>query len=295
MPYDDVALCGGADSGKPALQRLQKVLTHRGANPLFIIFATYVLLSIACIPILFVTGFPSGSVFWINISFCAILAVVGNVLLVHALKSSDLSIIGPINAYKPVVSLVPGILVLHEIPTAIGLLGIGLIVAGNYFCLDGEASGPGGRSFRRFLADRGVQYRFAALVMSAVEAIFLKKAVLASSALDAFVFWALLGFLVSAACLAVPFLGVRFGRESRVLGRNKLSYSMLFLTTGVMQLCTLVVLERFQVGYALALFQTSALVTVVLGHRFFQEQHFRRRLIGSAVMVAGAVLIILAR
>ena len=45
-------------------------------------------------------------------------------------------------------------------------------------------------------------------------------------------------------------------------------------------------------GYALALFQLSTLVTVYLGHRYFAEGNIRRRLLGSLIMVTGAVLIV---
>jgi drug/metabolite transporter (DMT)-like permease len=48
-----------------------------------------------------------------------------------------------------------------------------------------------------------------------------------------------------------------------------------------------------QVGYSLALFQLSTLISVFLGYHYFQEQNIGRRLFGSGVMIAGAVLIAL--
>ena len=68
--------------------------------------------------------------------------------------------------------------------------------------------------------------------------------------------------------------------------------SWLAVTTGLMQLTTLLTFETLQVGYSLALFQLSTLVTVYLGHRYFQERNIRRRLLGSLVMVIGAMLIV---
>ena len=62
-----------------------------------------------------------------------------------------------------------------------------------------------------------------------------------------------------------------------------------------MQLCTIIVLGGFQVGYALALFQTSTLLSVFLGYKVFKEKNILERLTGSVVMVVGAVLIVLAR
>src|SRR5205823_1778944 len=113
---------------------------------------------------------------------CAALAVAGNTLLVQALRLSDLSVLGPVNAWKAVVSLVPGAVLLREVPGPAGLAGIGLIVAGSYALVDrdggrrdGTAGGRGRGAVARFVTDRGVQFRLAALVLSAVEAVFLKR------------------------------------------------------------------------------------------------------------------------
>lgn len=70
------------------------------------------------------------------------------------------------------------------------------------------------------------------------------------------------------------------------------TYCWLAITTGLMQVTTLVAFGMLQVGYSLALFQLSTLITVYLGHRYFQERNIRRRLIGSGVMLIGAILII---
>ena len=47
------------------------------------------------------------------------------------------------------------------------------------------------------------------------------------------------------------------------------------------------------VAYALALFQLSAVVSVVLGHRIFAEKEIFKKTMGSLIMIAGAVLIVL--
>jgi drug/metabolite transporter (DMT)-like permease len=72
-------------------------------------------------------------------------------------------------------------------------------------------------------------------------------------------------------------------------------YLGLVLSTGLMQFCSILVLKGFAVGYALALFQTSTLISVLLGHQLFKERNIAERLVGSVVMVAGAVLIVLRR
>ena len=287
----------------------QKLLTQRSANPLVIIGITHALLSVACVPALFRIPVPEAASFWTNISICALLAVTANVLIVEALRLSDLSILGPINAWKPVVSLVPGMLLLHEFPGWMGVCGIALIVAGSYLIVDGTPREPW-RSLRaRFLMDRGIQCRFAALVLSGAEAVFLKRALWASSATATFAWWSILGFAVSgiatasligAGNLNSPVVGNErtsatniLQHEAGVFQRSRFTYLLLATTTGLMQFCTIVTLNRIQVGSALALFQTSALISVFLGSKIFDEPHFLRRMAGAAVMVAGAVLIIL--
>jgi drug/metabolite transporter (DMT)-like permease len=60
-----------------------------------------------------------------------------------------------------------------------------------------------------------------------------------------------------------------------------------------MQFTTNYAFGHMPVGYALSLFQLSTIVSVLLGYRLFQEQNIQKRLIGSLIMIAGSVVIIL--
>lgn len=278
----------------PLSNVFQKILTRRQADPLFVILVTHGLLSAVCLPLLFFFKPPASSVFWVNMAIVAALTVAGNALLVQAVKLSDLSVLGPVNAYKSIISLIPGMIYLREFPGPMALAGMGLIVAGSYFIVDKAVSEPRRNVFVRFFTDRGVQYRFAAMALSATEAVFLKKALLASDALATFVGWAGLGFIASVLGVAL-LLRRRVSAEIGIVRQSAPVYGSLALTTGLMQFSTIVVFGGFQVGAALALFQTSTLVSVFLGHRLFQEKNILERLTGSLVMMAGAILIVLGR
>jgi len=277
----------------PVSNVFQKKLTQRCASPIFIIAATFGLLAITVAPIfLLPIALEVDSPFWPNIIACDVLAVAGNVLIVAALERSDLSVLGPINAYKSVVSLVLGIFLVHEIPTPLGIAGVLLIIVGSYFVIDRDEQLPRRNAFVQFFRERGVQLRFAALFLSATEAIFLKRALLASSPLTTFVFWCVLS-LPMAAVVTWLLLRNRLPVEMAVFGQNWLTYVWLAFTTGVMQFSTLYTFGKLQVGYSLALFQLSTLLSVILGHRYFQEQNIRKRLLGTLIMVGGAVMIVL--
>ena len=47
-----------------------------------------------------------------------------------------------------------------------------------------------------------------------------------------------------------------------------------------------------EVGTALALFQLSSIVNLFLGYKIFKEGNIIRKLIGTLVMISGAVLIL---
>jgi drug/metabolite transporter (DMT)-like permease len=276
----------------PASNVFQKQLAQRSAHPVFIIGATHAILTLAAIPVL--AGARSrelGTPFWANMLTCAVLAVAGNVLLVCALRLADLSILGPINAYKAVLSLALGVFLLGEVPTAFGLAGVLLILVGSVVVVDRAPAEARGTAIARFLRGRGVQLRFAALACSATEAVFLKRAVLHSSPGITFLFWSILGLPVAAAAAAL-LLREEVAREALRLRHYWRTYLCLALATGIMQWTTVLTFGALQVGYALALFQLSTLLTVFLGHRYFRERDIRRRLFGSAVMVAGAALIV---
>jgi drug/metabolite transporter (DMT)-like permease len=275
----------------PISNVFQKRLTDAAANPVFIIAVTHALLAAVALPFLAQTRLSVlGTDFWLNMAVSAVLAVVGNVLLVYALRFSDLSVLGSINAYKAIVSLVLGIFLIGEVPSAAGLIGVLLILAGSYFVVDRTEGQTHGGAFMQFFRERGVQFRFAALACSATEAVFLKRAVLQSSPLLAFLLWSTLGLLVAAIFVAILLSG-QVRTEMNRFRKHASIYGWLAVTTGLMQVTTLLTFGVMQVGYSLALFQLSALISVFLGHRYFQERNIARRLFGSILMIIGAVLI----
>ena len=195
------------------------------------------------------------------------LAVAGYLFLWYALRSTDLSVLGPINAYKAVLGLLLAVVLLGEVPTLFGLIGVALIVAGSYFVIDRVPGQAHGSAFRQFTREPGVQLRFAALICSATESIFLKRALLLSSPITAFLIWTVLCFAIAAMAAVLLRRGV--ARRSDAPQERMAHYLWLAVTTGLMQLTTLVTFGKLQVGYSLALFQLSTLVTVYLGHRYF--------------------------
>ena len=254
-----------------SLNVFQKILTSKGQSSSVINFYTYLGLSILALgfigkipfdvlPLALIMGF---------------LGALGNYFIIKALSIGELSALAPINSYKPIVALFIGMLFLKEIPSIKALCGIALIIAGTYFVLDIKSN----------INKKAIIYRFLALIFSASEAIVIKKIILIAGVSKSFALWAFAGLVFSSIFLL-------FSKHKRQIKSYK-HQLLLILAVGTMQYSTNFVFSKMNVSYALALFQLSTLLSVFLGANIFHEANIKRKLIGSAIMVIGAVIIIL--
>lgn len=267
----------------------QKKLTMSGVHPLWVNFVSFFLLSVVCIVPAFSVDWPSFSpMFWAICAVAGLLSAFGNGFLVRALQLGDLSVLGPINAYKSVVSMIVGIFVLREIPGVWGIAGIAMIIFGSYFVLDTMDERFSWKVFLR----KEIQFRLWAMILTAVEAIFIKQIIVMSNVTVSFIVWSWFGALFSV--LILPVFGVKPMTQLRRSNNHSLwIFLALALTIGITQFTTNFVFNRMNVSYALALFQLSSIVTILLGWRIFKEKHIGKKLVGGVIMIVGAVVIIL--
>ena len=267
----------------------QKQLTSKGTHPLLVNFLTYFFLSFVCLFIAVFTKWNELPVqFWFYSALGGIVGALGNGFLVKALEKGELSVLGPINSYKSVIGIIVGIFLLGEIPGLWGLVGIALIIYGSYFVLDTTAE----KFSWALLKKKEIQFRVWAMIFTAIEAVFVKKVILASSATIAFISWCCFGAFFSA--LLFPFYRLNIKKEVRKISSSDNSrYIFLVVCIGTMQLSTNYVFDHLPVGYALSLFQLSTIVSVLLGYRIFKEKHIGSKLAGSVIMIIGSILIIL--
>ena len=253
----------------------QKQLTNRYNHPLLINFLTFLLLSVFCIiPAIQVRWLELPFEFWKYCILAGIVGATGNGFLV--------------NSYKSVVGIIVGIFLLGEIPNLWGIAGMSLIVYGSYYVLDTMDE----RFSLALLKRKEIQYRIWAMVLTAIEAVFIKKIILYSSTTISFIVWCWFGAIFSFALLFA--FKVHLVKEfKRIKIRDISSYFYLVLCIGTMQYTTNYVFDHMEVGYALALFQLSTIVSIFLGYRIFKEENITKKLIGSVIMVAGSVMIIL--
>ena len=270
---------------------IQKSLAIKGFNPISINAITYFILACFSVFALCLIGLGSISYKFLYYSFIVgLLGAIGNGFLIKALEKGDLSVLGPLNAYKSVIALLFALVFLAEIPSLIGVLGMLLILFGSYFVMDTVREN--GDTIFSVLKNKQIQYRFIALLFTAIEAVFIKKIIVLSSVAIAFFAWCILGALFSLLILKINKLSLR---KEFIIIKNKsiLCFIGIAICVGVMQYTTNFVFDNMNVAYALSLFQLSALVSVIFGYKIFNEKNIRKKLFGAFVMVLGSVLIIL--
>jgi uncharacterized membrane protein len=261
-----------------------------GHHPLTVNATSYALLFVACFA-LFGWRIDWGSFppeFWMWGALAGVMGGVGNGFLVLALRGGDLSVLGPINSYKSIIGLVTGILLPGELPTVAGVQGMLLIIGGSYFVFDTTAEGFSWR----LLKNKAIGYRLWAMILTAIEAVFLKKVVLLSDTVTSLVMWCGCGMVFA---FVFSLIGrVPLAKDWRSNSRaDLLRYLLLVGSIGVMQFTTNYSFKYMNVGYALALFQLSTLVSIAFGYKIFHETGIKKKVLGSVIMIAGSVLIIL--
>ena len=275
---------------------VQKQLTEGGEPSLKVNCCSYLVLSVFMLPCLpFLALETCSTSFWMPMILSGILAAAGNGCLIKALSRGELSVLGPLNSYKVVVSMIAAFFLIGETPGIPGVIGILLIFGGSFALLrrgDTEQF-----SLALFLRPE-VQYRFYAILCTATEAVFLKKAIAVSAPFTTFAVWCILSALFSTLLyLAAALRNGNFDTLRSTFSltpRGIVLLLTLAATTGIMQFSTNVVFKGMPVAYALALFQLSALLSVFFGGVLFHEKDIARKLAASAVMIIGAVIILLA-
>jgi len=230
----------------------------------------------------------AGASFWRDILFGGGLDAIGNLAMVAALRSTDISVFGPLNALRPILALLFGWFFLREAPPAVGLVGVAITVGGGAILL----SDPHARVGAHFSTIwRALALRVAGLSLGVVGAVFLKRAATRSSAEMTVAAWIACGLAVLLVSAALHYrTDLRtLGTSLRAHTRWLILHSSVFVT---MQWLTIRIFQETLLAYSFVFFQLGMLLQVFVGRIFFREGSFTRRLIAAAIMAFGSVLIL---
>ena len=267
----------------PVANMFEKRISMEGSS-LYTSLYSYLFMSIFCIPFLFLYNWKSVPFeFWIYCTLAGALCAIGRACMVRALRLGELSVLGPVNSYKAIVGLIIAFFMLGEIPDISGILGMLLILFGSFFIFETLEE----KFSFKILFREDIILRFIALIMTGIEAVILKKIIIMSSVMMSFLMWCFMGFIFTFLIVLMTKRNFTPIKRTHIKG-----YFMICLGLILMQISTNYVFKNMNVGYALSLFQLSSIVNILFGFKFFKEKNILKKIIGSAVMIIGSVIII---
>jgi len=245
------------------------------------------------IPILLIlllfTSIPQiDTVFWITILFLAPLDVTLLLLYIRAIRISPLSLTLPLFSFTPVFLILTSFIFLGEFPGMLGIFGIALVVIGAYILNLSKRTKGLLAPFKALTHEKGAVLILIAAFIASITSNLVKIAVLHSSAIFFVVFHSIVILII----LSVLFFK-KIKNSFNEIKSDLTTLSLVGLSNGLMFLFHALAVTLVIVPFMISLKRTSSLFGVLYGHFLFKEKNIKERLMGAAVMLIGAALIIL--
>ncbi len=230
---------------------------------------------------------PIPPIGWAMIVASAIIHIFYAISLGAAYAGGDLSLVYPLARSAPVFVPIWAVWWLGEHPTALGFVGIGLVVVGAYIL--GIEPGRTRSFWEPLLAfrRRDVQWAWVTALLISLYHITDKVGVAAVSPLRFQYLMALIRF-IPYSIPVVPWKGWQLVEEARVGWRSIIAVSLLqFLAYQLV----LTAMTMASVSYVAAVRQVSVLLAVYTGSVMLREGYLALRLTAAAAIALGVVLI----
>jgi drug/metabolite transporter (DMT)-like permease len=225
---------------------------------------------------------------WLFIFSSGILHLLYAVTLNHGYRVSDLSVVYPVaRGTGPLIATLGAILLLGERPSAIGALGILLIVAGIFFIAGGLTP-----ALYRDSARTGKGLTYGALTGLCIAAYTVNDAYAVKVLLVSPIMIDYFGNLVRLACLTPSTMRDRAALEAEWRRNVKFALAVGALMP-LSYILALFAMRLAPVSYVAPARELSMLVGAYFGARLLREGNTRQRLAGTALMICGIVALTL--
>jgi uncharacterized membrane protein len=262
----------------------KRLLSRGEAEELFLLGFRFWASLPLLLPILLLIEIPKldATFFKLNLVWIPVEAL-ASFLYIRAIRISPLSLTLPLLSLTPLFLLLTARLIIGEAPSLVGVFGILLIVLGSYtLYYDPQIEGffsP----FKRFFKEKGAILMLIVAFLYSLTSVFGKIFIIHSSPL----FFTAYFPVVMALIFSPVTLPKR--RWPRIRKRKDLALAGLFFA--LMILFHMLALARAKVAYMIAIKRLSGVFGVIYGGSLLGEERMNWRLIGSTLMVVGAILV----
>lgn len=276
------ALCNAGYS--LAIKRLLKEIDLK-----LLVAGTNLTASILLLLFSWLYGFPSiGQTFWSAASATIAINIFATLLYFKALDSSDISLVMPMLCFTPTFLILTSYIILREVPTMYGILGICLIVGGSIGLTVHIQGNPFKNTGKNFLkTHKGIIYMIITAFLFSIAVNFDKEIVLQSDVLFSS------GFVLG--ILGIIFFIWYFLEKKSVCGISRNAPSIII--AGVILTGEAITINAaytsMLVPYVISVKRLSILFCILAGGIALQETDMKKRLLFGLIMVGGTILIIL--
>ena len=247
------------------------------------------------VPILFLLLFyydvPKVSLYFYFIVFVNVaITLAAMFLMIKSFKSTDLSISIPMLSFSPIFLLFTSYILLNELPSLAGFIGIVVVVIGSYVLNLSSISVGYLEPFKIMLKNRGIFYMIIVAFLYSFTATISKIGIRLSNP----AYFVLMNYLIASVILFALF----FNKLKRNLHAvNNLKYAKPVFILGVSAAFTeftyAIAVNFAIVPYIISLKRTSVIFSVLIGIFLFKEKNFREKISGALIMIIGAAMILL--
>jgi drug/metabolite transporter (DMT)-like permease len=237
-----------------------------------------------------VVGIPNvDSYFWTAVYVSASLNMFASMLILRALKTSDISSTLPLISLSPAFLLVTSFLILGETPSPLGIIGVLLIVAGTYAINLHKSKSGLAEPLLELFRNHGSRLALIVGVIYGFTGPFDKIAIQHSN-----IFMYPLAFTALSLLMFFPLFIFRVSKkEKKVLGTSTKWLVLIGVVGTFVSIFQNIAYSLTLVPYAIAVKRTGVLFSVIFGGMFFKEEYLRQRIFAALIMVAGLALIVL--
>ncbi len=218
----------------------------------------------------------------------AVLLLISSYLLIKAAKIGDLSTSIPMLSFTPLFLVILSYIMLKELPTFYGLVGIVMVVTGAYI-INAKSLGAGIlQPLKSILKNEGSFYVLIVAFIWSITANLFKTGILASNP----VFFSTSVYL-AISLLVLPSILKKYKQSLFEIKSNFGLLLLLGISSAVMIITSSVPMLYAIVPYVISLKRSSVIFSVLIGFYIFKEQNIRNAFIGAAIMLVGGILITL--
>ena len=276
-----------------AVQYMERKRLVEEFSPIFVQTTTRIFLFIVSIlGLIFLNLTIKNDLFWVYSFISAFIAVIGTTMTTKALKKGDLSIIGPLMVLMPILTTISGIFLVNEIPSALGVLGIIVIAIGGYISHLDTHNLKNSQPFKKIIHNPNIQLAVSAIVLLSIGNGFQKLAINNSDIVTNIIAFGIFYFSISLVIM------LNFNKNAKQDINTVLKHPKHPIIGGIAQTVSTVLAQAtfglMNIGYATSLFRTSMIFQVYLGGKYFKEKNMKQRIIGTIIILMGAVMIVFA-